>query len=50
MPTPVGVFRDVERASYGDLLQQQIARAQDGEGGGDLQALLTSGAVWEVPA
>jgi 2-oxoglutarate ferredoxin oxidoreductase subunit beta len=50
MPTPVGIFRAVERPGYGEELQHQIARAQESQGAGDLQALLGSGAVWEVPA
>ena len=49
-PTPVGVFRAVERAEYGSGVTQQLAAAQDAKGPGDLFALLRSGATWEVPA
>jgi 2-oxoglutarate/2-oxoacid ferredoxin oxidoreductase subunit beta len=47
-PTPLGVFRAVERPVYGDAMNQQIANAQEREGLGDLKALLTSGSTWEV--
>ena len=47
-PTPIGVFRAVERPVYGDAMNQQIATAQEREGMGDLEALLTSGSTWEV--
>ena len=47
-PTPIGVFRAVERPEYGEGVEQQIAAAQDERGPGDLAALLRSGATWEV--
>ena len=47
-PTPVGVFRAVERADYGGLVQDQILAAQDKRGPGDLATLLASGATWDV--
>ena len=47
-PTPMGVFRAVERPVYGDALNSQIAAAQEREGRGDLEALLSSGSTWEV--
>jgi 2-oxoglutarate ferredoxin oxidoreductase subunit beta len=47
-PTPVGVFRAVERPVYGDEMQRQLAAAQDRDGPGDLAALLHSGATWTV--
>ncbi len=47
-PTPMGVFRAVERPVYGDALNSQIAAAQESEGRGDLEALLGSGSTWEV--
>ena len=48
MPTPVGVFRDVVRATYEDEVQRQIVSAVERQGPGDLEALLSSGATWEV--
>jgi 2-oxoglutarate ferredoxin oxidoreductase subunit beta len=47
-PTPVGVFRAVERPEYGGQVNQQLAAAQDQRGPGDLAELLRSGATWEV--
>ena len=47
-PTPVGVFRDVERPSYELEVQSQLAAASERNGPGDLSALLNSGAVWDV--
>jgi 2-oxoglutarate ferredoxin oxidoreductase subunit beta len=48
MPTPVGVFRDVERPDYGALVNQQILDAAERKGPGDLAQLLHSGATWTV--
>jgi 2-oxoglutarate ferredoxin oxidoreductase subunit beta len=48
MPTPIGVFRAVERQEYGESANQQIATAQAQRGPGDLAALLASGATWTV--
>jgi 2-oxoglutarate ferredoxin oxidoreductase subunit beta len=47
-PTPVGVFRAVERPEYGAGVDAQLAAAQAQRGPGDLAALLRSGATWEV--
>ncbi len=47
-PTPIGVFRAVERADYGSLVNSQVLRASDQKGPGDLDALLASGATWTV--
>jgi 2-oxoglutarate/2-oxoacid ferredoxin oxidoreductase subunit beta len=48
MPTPIGVFRAVQRQEYGASANQQIAAAQEQKGPGDLAALLASGATWTV--
>jgi 2-oxoglutarate/2-oxoacid ferredoxin oxidoreductase subunit beta len=48
VPTPVGVFRAVERPVYEDLVQQQLAAAQERSGPGELRALIESGSVWDV--
>jgi 2-oxoglutarate ferredoxin oxidoreductase subunit beta len=42
---PLGVFRDVERDSYDDLVQAQLDHAK---GDGDLQALVSSGDTWAI--
>ena len=47
-PTPIGVFRAVERPTYGELVQGQLIAAQEQQGPGDLAALLASGGTWEV--
>jgi 2-oxoglutarate ferredoxin oxidoreductase subunit beta len=47
-PTPVGVFRAVERDEYGARVGQQLAAALEQRGPGDLASLLRSGATWEV--
>ena len=48
MPTPVGVFRAVDRPEYATEATQQIAAAQERSGPGDLKDLLLSGATWTV--
>ena len=47
-PSPIGVFRAVERAEYAEGTSRQLAAAQDQKGPGDLRALLHSGATWDV--
>lgn len=47
-PTPVGVFRAVQRPSYETELSRQLAAAQERGGAPDLDGLLGSGNVWEV--
>jgi 2-oxoglutarate ferredoxin oxidoreductase subunit beta len=47
-PTAIGVFRDVQRPVYGDLVEGQIERATERLGPGDLERLLHSGDIWEV--
>jgi len=46
-PTPVGVFRAVERQEYAEAATRQMAAAQEA-GPGDLGALLRSNGTWEV--
>ena len=47
-PTPIGVFRAVERRTYESLVQDQLIAAQQRQGPGDLVKLLASGGTWEV--
>jgi 2-oxoglutarate/2-oxoacid ferredoxin oxidoreductase subunit beta len=47
-PTPIGVFRSVERPEYAEESNRQLAMAQEQKGPGDLQSLLHSGASWTV--
>jgi 2-oxoglutarate ferredoxin oxidoreductase subunit beta len=46
--TPIGVFRDIKRAPYDQLVNEQIAKARADKGAGDLQALLTGSDTWTV--
>jgi 2-oxoglutarate ferredoxin oxidoreductase subunit beta len=46
--TPVGVFRDVERPVYDDLMAEQLATATAKRGEGDLATLLHSGETWNI--
>ena len=47
LPTPVGVFRAVERPTYEALLRDQVEQQRQSRGG-TLQALLESGETWTV--
>jgi 2-oxoglutarate ferredoxin oxidoreductase subunit beta len=47
-PTPMGVFRDVDRPMYGDAMEQQLRKAAEQQGPGDLVQLLASGDTWTV--
>ncbi len=47
-PTPIGVFRDVERVDYGGQLDAQLVDAAARKGPGDLATLLSSGSTWTV--
>ena len=47
-PTPIGVFRAIERPDYGSLVQDQLVAAAARKGPGDLTALLRSGTTWTV--
>ncbi|HUZ19503.1 MAG TPA: 2-oxoacid:ferredoxin oxidoreductase subunit beta [Acidimicrobiales bacterium] len=47
-PTPVGVFRAVDRPDYGSLVDAQVAEVRERKGGGDLGELLRSGTTWTV--
>jgi 2-oxoglutarate ferredoxin oxidoreductase subunit beta len=47
-PTPVGVFRAIERPTYEGEIQRQLAEASAKSGPGDLDALLRSAPTWSV--
>jgi 2-oxoglutarate ferredoxin oxidoreductase subunit beta len=47
-PTPIGVFRAIDRAEYVAETNRQVATAVAQKGEGDLAALLRSGATWDV--
>ena len=45
---PVGVFRDVQRPVYDELMAEQLDRAVEQKGEGDLETLLHAGDTWEI--
>jgi 2-oxoglutarate ferredoxin oxidoreductase subunit beta len=47
-PTPIGVFRAVERTEYGEAMNDQLEEARRRSGPGDLDALLRSAGTWTV--
>jgi len=47
-PTPFGVFRDVERPVYDDLMAEQLEAAVAQRGAGDLEALIAAGDTWTI--
>jgi 2-oxoglutarate ferredoxin oxidoreductase subunit beta len=47
-PTPIGVFRAVERPEYGAMMAEQVTEAQAKRGLGDIGVLLRSGSSWTV--
>jgi 2-oxoglutarate ferredoxin oxidoreductase subunit beta len=46
--TPMGVFRQVDRPVYDDLMAGQIETAKSERGEGDLSALLHAGDTWTI--
>ncbi len=48
MPTPVGVFRSVERPEYAAEVNRQVAEVTAAKGAGNLEDLLRSQPTWEV--
>jgi 2-oxoglutarate/2-oxoacid ferredoxin oxidoreductase subunit beta len=47
-PTPIGVFIDIERTTYEDETNEQVKKAKEKLGEGDLDKLLFSGNTWEI--
>ncbi|NNL70539.1 MAG: 2-oxoacid:ferredoxin oxidoreductase subunit beta [Acidimicrobiia bacterium] len=47
-PTPIGIFRNVQRTAYEDIMDAQIEEAIEKKGPGDLAAVLRSNATWTV--
>jgi 2-oxoglutarate/2-oxoacid ferredoxin oxidoreductase subunit beta len=47
-PTPIGIFRDVERPVYDRLMDEQLERAREEQGEGDLAQLLHAGDTWTI--
>jgi 2-oxoglutarate ferredoxin oxidoreductase subunit beta len=47
-PTPIGVFRAVERPVYGEAMARELEAAREGLGAKELDELLRSGDTWTV--
>jgi 2-oxoglutarate ferredoxin oxidoreductase subunit beta len=47
-PTPVGIFRDIERPTYGEIMGRELEEARDQVTDEDLDALLHAGGTWDV--
>jgi 2-oxoglutarate ferredoxin oxidoreductase subunit beta len=47
-PTPIGLFRQVERPVYGTELNRQLDQAVERRGKGDLATLLAGSDSWTV--
>jgi 2-oxoglutarate/2-oxoacid ferredoxin oxidoreductase subunit beta len=47
-PTPIGVFRDVDRPVYDELMSEQLEAATARQGRGDLAKLLHGGDTWQL--
>jgi 2-oxoglutarate ferredoxin oxidoreductase subunit beta len=47
-PQPVGIFRAVERATYEDMMADQVTAAISKFGPGSLEKLINSGDMWTV--
>ena len=48
MPVPMGIFRQVHKPIYGELLGRQISDAKAQRGEGDLAALIAGDSTWQV--
>ncbi|HMW33046.1 2-oxoacid:ferredoxin oxidoreductase subunit beta [bacterium] len=48
LPTPIGVFRSIQKSCYEEDMRTQIALAKDKMGPGDLKKLLHKGDTWTV--
>jgi 2-oxoglutarate/2-oxoacid ferredoxin oxidoreductase subunit beta len=46
--TPIGIFRQVERPTYDELMREQLDEATAQQGPGDLATLLGSGDTWRI--
>jgi 2-oxoglutarate ferredoxin oxidoreductase subunit beta len=47
-PTAIGIFRQVEKPTYEDLLMAQVDGEIERHGPGDLSKLLNAGTTWQV--
>ena len=47
-PTAMGIFREVDKPTYNDMLFGQIQHCVTQRGKGNLKRLLNAGTTWEV--
>src|SRR6266516_4553464 len=47
-PTPIGVYRDVDRPVYDEMMADQIEAGTAKQGSGNLEKLLHAGDTWEI--
>jgi 2-oxoglutarate ferredoxin oxidoreductase subunit beta len=47
-PEPIGVFRDIDRPTYDEMINSQVDEAVSEKGAGELQNLFYSGETWQV--
>jgi 2-oxoglutarate ferredoxin oxidoreductase subunit beta len=47
-PQPVGIFRAIERPTYEEMMEDQVAASIAKSGPGNLEKLLNSGDTWVV--
>ena len=47
-PEPIGVFRDIDRPTYDDMINSQVEDAVTEKGAGELRNLFHSGDTWKV--
>ena len=47
-PVPLGIIYEVEKNTYEDLTYQQIDRAIEKDGPGDMETILHAGHTWEI--
>jgi len=48
LPVPIGVFRDVDRPTYEEMLHEQVETATRQRGAGDLAKLYSAADTWTV--
>lgn len=49
LPVPFGVFRDIEKPTYDEMMDQQVRDAIKKKGKGDLKELIYGTETWTVP-
>ena len=47
-PTPIGVFRQIERPTYEEQVVDQVKAAQEAKGEGNWKELLHGNSTWTV--